>query len=120
MEKERVHKETLVRVLAMVLGVTFIASSLLKIVSIQTFAMEAGEYIDLYMPQWLHGWNMPFAIGVCVSELLVGVLAFWKRMVSWMSILSLMMLTCFVWLTGITCSFPQYSAVWNRVVVSGN
>ena len=40
----------LVRVLAMVLGVTFVASSLLKIISIRTFAMEVGEYIDLYMP----------------------------------------------------------------------
>jgi hypothetical protein len=89
-----------------VLGLVFIASSLLKVISIQTFAMEVGEYIDLYMPQWLHGWNMPCAIGVCVSELLVGVLAFWKRMVSWMSILSLMMLTCFVWLTGINLFFP--------------
>lgn len=106
MEKERVHKETLVRVLAMVLGVTFVASSLLKIISIRTFAMEVGEYMDLYMPKWLHGWNMPCAIGVCASELLVGVLAFWKKHVRWMSILSLVMLTFFVWLTGVNLFFP--------------
>ena len=96
----------LVRVLAMVLGVTFVASSLLKIISIRTFAMETGEYIDLYMPQWLHGWNMPCAIGVCASELLVGMLAFWKRMLRWMSILSLVLLTFFVWLTGVNLFFP--------------
>lgn len=106
MEKERGHKETLVRVMAMVLGVTFVASSLLKIISIRTFAMEAGEYIDLYMPQWLHGWNMPCAIGVCASELLVGMLAFRKRMLRWMSILSLVLLTFFVWLTGVNLFFP--------------
>lgn len=106
MEKERAHKETLVRVLAMVLGVTFVASSLLKIISIRTFAMEVGEYIGLYMPQWLHGWNMPCAIGVCASELLVGMLAFWKRMLRWMSILSLVLLTFFVWLTGVNLFFP--------------
>lgn len=107
MEKERVHKETLVRVLAMVLGVTFVASSLLKIISIRTFAMEVGEYIDLYMPQWLHGWNMPCAIGVCASELLVGMLAFRKRMLRCMSILSLVLLTFFVWLTGCQFVFPN-------------
>ena len=104
--EERGHKETLVRVLAMVLGVTFVASSLLKIISIRTFAMEVGEYIDLYMPQWLHGWNMPCAIGVCASELLVGMLAFRKRMLRWMSILSLVLLTFFVWLTGVNLFFP--------------
>ena len=103
--EERGHKETLVRVLAMVLGVTFVASSLLKIISIRTFAMEVGEYIDLYMPQWLHGWNMPCAIG-CASELLVGMLAFRKRMLRWMSILSLVLLTFFVWLTGVNLFFP--------------
>lgn len=106
MEKERGHKGMLVRVQAMVLGVTFVASSLLKIISIRTFAMEVGEYIGLYMPQWLHGWNMPCAIGVCASELLVGMLAFWKRMLRWMSILSLVLLTFFVWLTGVNLFFP--------------
>ena len=88
------------------LGIVFIASSLLKAVSIRTFAMETGEYIDLYMPQWLHGWNMPCAIGVCVAELLVGLLAFCRKYVRWMSILSLVMLTFFVWLTGVNLFFP--------------
>lgn len=88
------------------LGIVFIASSLLKVVSIRTFAMETGEYIDLYMPQWLHGWNMPCAIGVCVAELLVGLLAFCRKYVRWMSILSLVMLTFFVWLTGVNLFFP--------------
>lgn len=106
MEKERGHKETLVRVLTVVLGVTFVVSCLLKVISIRTFAMEVGEYMDLYMPKWLHGWNMPCAIGVCASELLVGVLAFWKKHVRWMSILSLVMLTFFVWLTGVNLFFP--------------
>lgn len=92
--------------LRMGLGIVFIASSLLKAVSIRTFAMETGEYIDLYMPQWLHGWNMPCAIGVCAAELLVGLLAFWRKQVRWMSVLSLVMLTFFVWLTGVNLFFP--------------
>lgn len=106
MEKERGYKETLVRVLTVVLGVTFVVSCLLKVISIRTFAMEVGEYMDMYMPKWLHGWNMPCAIGVCASELLVGVLAFWKKHVRWMSTLSLVMLTFFVWLTGVNLFFP--------------
>ena len=95
-----------VDVLAMTLGVVFVASSLLKVVSIQTFAVEVGEYIDFYMPQWLHGWNMPCAIGVCASELLVGVLAFWRKHVRWVSLLMLLMLSFFVWLTGVNLFFP--------------
>lgn len=100
------HERKFVSCLRMVLGIVFLASSLLKIISIRTFAMEVGEYIDLYMPQWLHGWDMPCAIGVCASELLVGVLAFWRRMVRWVSILSLVLLTFFVWLTGVNLFFP--------------
>lgn len=100
------HERKFVSCLRMVLGIVFLASSLLKIVSIRTFAMEVGEYIDLYMPQWLHGWNMPCAIGVCASELLVGMLAFRKRMLRCMSILSLVLLTFFVWLTGVNLFFP--------------
>lgn len=100
------HERKFVSCLRMVLGIVFLASSLLKIISIRTFAMEAGEYIDLYMPQWLHGWDMPCAIGVCASELLVGMLAFRKGMLRWMSILSLVLLTFFVWLTGVNLFFP--------------
>ena len=97
---------TLSNGLRIVLGMVFVASSLLKVVSIRTFAMETGEYIDLYMPQWMHGWNMPCAIGVCAAELLVGLLAFWRKQVRWMSSLSLVMLTFFVWLTGVNLFFP--------------
>lgn len=100
------HKLTWVHLLEMMLGLIFVASSLLKVVSIRTFAMEAGEYIDLYMPQWLHGWNMPCAIGVCASEFLLGVLAFWRRHVRWVSLLMLIMLSFFVWLTGVNLFFP--------------
>lgn len=92
--------------LRITLGIVFIASSLLKVVSIKTFAMEVSDYIDLYMPQWLHGWNMICAVGVCSLELLVGVLLFWKKYVGWMSILCLMMITFFVWLTGVNFLFP--------------
>lgn len=88
------------------IGFVFIVSCILKTIGIQTFAIEVGDYIDLYMPQWLHGWNLPCAIGVCMIELLVGLLAFWKKFDRWMISLSFLLLTFFVWLTGVNLFFP--------------
>lgn len=88
------------------LGFVFIASSLLKVYSFRAFVVEVDEYIDFYMPQWLHGWNMLCAIGVCVLELTVGLLAFWGKQARRMSCLSLLLLTFFVWLTGVNLFFP--------------
>lgn len=99
------HK-ILIDVLRIIIGSVFIVSSILKMTSINTFVGEVNEYIDLYMPQWLHGWNIPCAIGVCVLELLVGLLALWKKQIRRMSCLSLLLLTFFVWLTGVNLFFP--------------
>jgi len=99
-------------VLRFLLGLVFIASSLLKAFSIRTFQMEVDEYIDLYMPWWMHGWDMMCAVGVCVVELVVGLLAFSRRLVKCMSVLSVLMLSFFVWLTGVNLFFPtMYGSV---------
>ena len=89
-------------------GIVFLVSSLFKIISFRSFMIEVGEYIDLYMPQWLHDWNMLCSIGICVLELLIGLLAFWRRHVKWMCVLSLLLLTFFVWLTGVNLFFPTF------------
>lgn len=89
-----------------ILAIVLIASSILKAVGIKTFAQEAGDYIDLYMPQWLYGWNMPCAIGVCVVELTVGILLIWRKQIVWTSAMALLLLTFFVWLTGVNMFFP--------------
>ena len=98
------HK--LVNWLKITLGIVFIGSSILKIISIQSFSLEVGQYIDLYMPQWLHGRNMLCSIGVCASELFVGLLVFCKGFEKTMIFLSIVMLSFFVWLTGVNLFFP--------------
>ncbi len=88
------------------LGLVLVVSSILKVVSIKTFVIETGDYIDLYMPQWLHGWNMPCAIAICVIELAAGILLIKKKQNVWISVLPLLLLTFFVWLTGVNLFFP--------------
>ena len=92
--------------LRITLGIVFIASSVLKIIIIKTFAIEVGDYVDLYLPQWLNGLNMICAVGVCALEFFVGLLAFRKKQVVRMSVLSLLILTFFVWLTSVNYFFP--------------
>lgn len=101
----RIHYRC-IDVLRLILGLVFIASSLLKVFSIRTFQMEVGEYIDLYMPWWMHGWDMTCAVGVCVAELVVGLMAFSRKYAKCMSVLSVLLLSFFVWLTGVNLFFP--------------
>lgn len=96
----------LINFLRATLSIAFIASSLLKVISLQTFAIETGDYIDLYMPHWLHGWNMLCAVGICILELTVGILLIWRKQLVWTSAMALLLLTFFVWLTGVNMFFP--------------
>ena len=43
---------------------------------------------------------------VLASELLVGVLALWGKLVRWVSLVMVVMLRFFVWLTGVNLFFP--------------
>ena len=101
----RIHYRC-IDVLRLILGLVFIASSLLKVFSISTFQIEVGEYIDLYMPWWMHGWDIAYAVGVCLVELVVGLMAFSRKYARCMSVLSVLLLSFFVWLTGVNLFFP--------------
>ncbi len=94
------------RLLNITLAIIFIISSMLKAVNIHSFAMEAGEYIDLYMPQFLHGCQMPCAIGVCSIEMCTGLWAFRKEYVRVTNFIFLLLLSFFVYLTGLNFFFP--------------
>ena len=89
-----------------VCGVILILSAVLKSVNIHSFAMETGDYIDLYMPSWLHGFQYPCAMIVCQVELMLGllVLRIKYRQVALCGMLALM--TFFVWLTMVNAFFP--------------
>lgn len=88
------------------LTIVMALSSISKSVNILAFATEVGEYIDLYLPAWLHGWSVECAVAVCVIELLIGVMAVlgYRRMTC---VACLALLTFFVWLTGVNVFDPS-------------
>lgn len=84
----------------------FILSAVLKSINIHSFAMETGDYIDMYMPSCLHGFQYPCAMLVCQIELMLGLLAL-KEMFRRMALSGMfLLLTFFVWLTMINAFFP--------------
>lgn len=89
-----------------ILGFIFIVSSILKSINIHSFAMETSDFIDMYMPSWLHGFQYPCAIIVCQSELMLGMLVLKEiyRHVAFCGMF--LLLTFFVWLTMINAFFP--------------
>lgn len=84
----------------------FILSAVLKSINIHSFAMETGDYIDLYMPSWLHGLQYPCAMLVCQSELMSGMLALKAKYRNVAFCGMFLLLTFFVWLTMINAFFP--------------
>lgn len=92
--------------LSIILGLVLIASSMLKAINIYSFATEAGEYIDLYMFEWMHGWKMFCAISVCCIEMLIGLLSFKHEYIHITSIFMMLVLAFFVYITGINLFFP--------------
>ena len=94
------------KILTSSLSILFLLSSMMKAVNIHSFAMETGEFIDLYMPEWLHGWQMACAMMVCVVELVLGMLA-WDRRFRLFAIGGMTcLLAFFVYLTGVNAFMP--------------
>lgn len=89
-----------------ILAVVFLISSITKMVNIHSFAMEVGEYIDLYMPSWLHGMQMSCAIGVCIAEFTLGLIGLRREYMAVAGLGIFAMLTFFVCLTAQNVFFP--------------
>ena len=95
------------KILCVSLGMILVISGLLKAINIHSFSVETGDFIDFYMPQWMHGWNMPCAIGICVFEMCLGL---WALKINYIRIVSLQLFalfTFFVYLTGINAFYPS-------------
>lgn len=89
-----------------IIGSIFIITALLKSVNIHSFSMETADYIDLYMPSWLHGFQYPCAMIVCCAELTLGLLAL-KIMYQQIALFGMFaLLSFFVWLTMVNAFFP--------------
>lgn len=89
-----------------ILAVVFLVSSVTKMVNIHSFAMEVGEYLDLYMPNWMHGMQMTCAISVCVVEFVLGLMGLRHKYAKVVSMGITMMLIFFVYLTAQNAFFP--------------
>lgn len=86
--------------------VVFSLSAILKSINIHSFAMETGDFIDMYMPSWLHGFKYPCAMIVCQLELMLGLLVL-KAKYRHMALCGMfLLLTFFVWLTAVNAFFP--------------
>lgn len=86
--------------------VLFLLSAILKSVNIHSFATETADFIDLYMPSWLHGYHYPCAMAVCCIELMLGLLVLKTRYRQIALCGMLTLLSFFVWLTMVNTFFP--------------
>lgn len=84
----------------------FILSAVMKSINIHSFAMETGDFIDMYMPSCLHGFQYPCAMMVCQTELMLGMLALKAEYRQTALCGMLALLTFFVWLTMTNAFFP--------------
>lgn len=92
----------------------FLLSSVMKAVNINSFAMETRLYMDAYfwdLKSVMSGFGtirieMTGAIGVCVIEMLVALLAIQHEYRRVASVGFCVMLTFFVYLTGLNLFFP--------------
>jgi len=89
------------------LGCIFLLSGISKAINIPAFAYEVRMYSDAYLMDGIGLWSQSIAIAVCAVEILVGLLAFRTRFMKASSLAMLIMLTFFVWLTGINYFFPS-------------
>ncbi|MBD5274900.1 MAG: hypothetical protein HDS37_02155 [Bacteroides sp.] len=71
---------TLANVLWLILGVTFIASGILKGIAMKGFAITVKEFLDLLGLETLQTLSFPIAIAICVFETAIGALAFIRSM----------------------------------------
>ncbi len=61
------------------LGVLFILSSILKLISIYSFSQIVNSFCDLLGMYFLSGYGLPLTIAIIAFELLIGVCAFIRR-----------------------------------------
>lgn len=84
----------------------FLSSSILKSVNIHSFILETQMYIDAYMADWLHFLAKPCAIVVCTIEMLVALLAIRKEYRRIVTVVIVLLLSFFVYLTGLNLFCP--------------
>lgn len=100
-------KEKINTALRIVLGVCFVLSGTMKAVNVYSFAQEIRLYIEAYMSTILLPWTVEIAVVICAIETTIGLLALKKNFPMLISIAFFLMMSFFVWLTGINYFYPS-------------
>lgn len=100
-------KEKINTALRIVLGVCFVLSGTMKAVNVYSFAQEIRLYIEAYMNTILLPWTVEIAVVICAIETTIGLLALKKIFPMLVSIAFFLMMSFFVWLTGINYFYPS-------------
>ena len=93
--------------LRIVLGVCFVLSGTMKAVNVYSFAQEIRLYIEAYMNTILLPWTVEMAVVICAIETTIGLLALRKKFPMLVSIAFFLMMSLFVWLTGMNLYSPS-------------
>lgn len=88
------------------LPICFILSGTLKALSIPAFEQEVLMYGEAYVGRWVSIFYKEIAIAVCSIEILLGVIALWRKFAFFTGIAFCLMLFFFVYLTGSNLFFP--------------
>ena len=66
---------------------TFIASGILKVIAVKGFAITVREFLDLLGLETLQPHSFLLAIAICFCETAIGLLTFFKRLRSMLSLI---------------------------------
>ena len=101
------HRQKLTSIISGILGVLFIASAFLKFHALRAFQGEVRLFLEVYFPAFFWGHERLLAVSTCVLELIMGICATIGIGRKRLSIAYVIMLSFFVWLTGINLFFPS-------------
>ena len=93
--------------LRIVLGVCFVLSGTMKAVNVYSFAQEIRLYIEAYMNTILLPWTVEMAVVICAIETTIGLFALRKKFPMLVTMAFFLMMSFFVWLTGINLFAPS-------------
>ena len=93
--------------LSKIMGSLFVSSALLKLLALQNFQGEMRLYLEAYFPSIFIGHEHILAISLCIMELFIGIYAITGFMRKRVSIVFVIILSFFVWLTGMNLFFPS-------------
>lgn len=91
------------------LGCTFIVSGFSKIINVDAFASEIAQYAEYYLSNEIIRWRTYAAICVCILEIIMGILAVFRRskiIITITSIFFFAAMCFFLYLTGMNYFNP--------------